>query len=361
MNRLNTRGVAISGNIGIGVRYASGNNLHGGSSSQQHHQESSSNIYDRYLGTTFNIGSNLHFASNEQGQTGASHSQQPGGIGNSQKEEDSIKRLGTDNSTSRQTTLWNKLNHYFTGTKTSDSSNATFVDCNENDEYENCTEAGVSKNALTRFFGKYFNKNEPRKLFSDNETVPEMQAIIQRRIFNESNHNESSLFNRISRYFNKYKFPTIIEQIWNDRSNINPNHNESVPIKNDYETFRSVVREFLVDRISSYISQNSTNENFFQKIIKKSLSQVVNESPSHETKGKHSNERSTFMKYLSEYFTNEKIKSLFPDIETIRNNLRNFQWWEYESSYATAWLKNNLPNLKNKYFSGGQLKHLVSN
>lgn len=351
-NKLNTHGIAITGNVGIGVRYASGNNYNGGGHSQQNHQESSSNIFDRYFGTTFNVGTNLHLANDENNQ--AQQHETIGNVGNVPKDEDSIKRLGFDNSTTRQNTLWNRLSHYFSRAKSPEGFNGTIVDCDGTEEYENCTEVAASNSALTRFIGRYFTKNEPRKVFAENETVPEIHTYIQRRVLNDldSNHTDTSVFNRIAKYFSRYKFPSIIDQIWNDRNNIDANRNNSSPIKSDYEGFRTTVKEFLVDRISSYVSQNTTNENFIQKIIKKSLSQIVNEPQTQQTKEHSPIEQSTFRKQLSEYFTNERFKSFFPDIETIKNNIANPHWFEYESGFVSGWLKNNLPSFMNKHFNG---------
>ncbi len=305
LNILNTHGIGLSASIGAGVRYANAD------SHQSDHPEntpapSSSSVFDRYLGSTWHIGLNTHLGNNKQDHQGIAQ-QAGGGSLPIVAQQDDEERSDIAAPTNRPTeSIWERLHKYFAWNRLT----AGRCDGNNGRAENACDNYGTS-NIFTRLFARYFVRETPRS---------------ENRLLSDPNDQEN--------FFSKVNTLTEYMRRGDPR--------QTVSIKNDFDVFRNTIKYYLLERFTAFVTQNTTNEGLLYKMVKNSLLQVMGES--------HGNARTDdeLLVHLSRYFTNDKIRELFPDIVRLRNNLvsRKIQ---SEKDY-NDWFRDNFSVNVGKYY-----------
>lgn len=327
MNILNTNGIALSATIGAGVRLASADIPSGGNPKEQ--KPISSNIWDRHISGHYHLGLNLHHGNNRQGHEGqAQHFDGGVPVSNS----DDVKRSNIQTaSTTEKPSFWERVRKYFTGSRSTEPSEPSEPDPNERNCTEgtptsagwlDCPDMTLGGNAFTRWYNRHFMKDEPRD-----------QA--QNRLLNTTNSStESTVLSRITKFFAVYRFPAIFEQM---------SGAEKQEWRRDTEELRNTVRHFLADRISAYVTQNTTNSQFLQKMVRRSLLQSATNGTEEEVK--HDKAATNT---LASFFSIEKIRNLFPEIESLKQRIRSAQDLDSEKAYD-SWFKQNFADIIAKY------------
>lgn len=275
-NILNTHGIGISAHLGAGIRLASSDN-HDAADPSRTPRPNSNSVWDRYLGSTWHVGLNTHLGNNKQGQQGAAQQAHGGSLPIVVPSEDENKQLATE---TPQATFWERLIAYLPWNRWPD----------QNCDLEDKEECNGSNNIFSRIFTRLFLRQRNKEAVESPAEGHNKTLEIPKEYYDQLRTDDTSTKQNVS---------------W----------------LHQFQTFANTIRQFFVDRLSSYISQGAKNEQFLQTMIKRSVLNIINGT---EPKFADSNTNETdavLLQTLSKYFTNERIRLMFPEVELVRINV----------------------------------------
>ncbi|KAK7588130.1 hypothetical protein V9T40_005375 [Parthenolecanium corni] len=303
-NLLNTHGLGISAHLGAGIRLASSDN-HGASDPSRTPRPNTNSVWDRYLGSTWHVGLNTHLGNNKQGQEGAAQHAHSGSLPIVGVIEDEKKQLiNAELTTPQADTVWERLVNYLPWSRWNEQN------C-DSERKEECN--NVSNNIFSRIFTRLFLR--PR---NKEELVGD---IVEVGLNGQNKTTDSS-----KEYY---------QQLTLDNDGTAKQNDGWLQ---DFQTFANTVRQFFVERFSSYVTQGAKNEKFLRTMIRKSIFNIMNGTEPKFFNGNTKKTDNILFQTLSKYFTDERIRLTFPQVELVRMNIVR-QNMSNEEEYNT-WFNN---------------------